>query len=51
MRHAARLLRRTDLPVESVADRVGLSSRSHFSQLFVSYHGVSPSDFRAAAHP
>lgn len=49
MRHAAQLLRRTDLPVESVAGRVGLSSRSHFSQAFVDYHGISPREFRSSA--
>jgi AraC-like DNA-binding protein len=46
---AAELLRRTDLPVKSVATRVGYSSRSSFTRAFLARHGVGPTAFRAAA--
>lgn len=46
---AARLLVATDLPVKSVATRVGYSSRSSFTRAFVASHGVGPMAFRAAA--
>jgi AraC-like DNA-binding protein len=46
---ATRLLLGTDLPVKSVATRVGYSSRSSFTRAFIAYHGVSPVAFRAAA--
>lgn len=46
---AARLLLATDLPVKSVASRVGYSSRSSFTRAFVACHGVGPMAFRAAA--
>ena len=46
---AARLLLATDLPVKSVASRVGYSSRSSFTRAFVARHGVGPMAFRAAA--
>lgn len=46
---ATRLLLATDLPVKSVATRVGYSSRSSFTRAFVACHGVGPMAFRAAA--
>ena len=47
MQHAAHLLRRDALlSVDDVADRVGYSSRSHFSSAFKKHHGVSPTEFR-----
>jgi AraC family transcriptional regulator, activator of mtrCDE len=46
---ATRLLLGTDLPVKSVATRVGYSSRSSFTRAFAAYHGVGPMAFRAAA--
>jgi AraC-like DNA-binding protein len=46
---ATRLLLATDLPVKSVATRVGYSSRSSFTRAFVACHGVGPTAFRAAA--
>jgi AraC family transcriptional activator of mtrCDE len=45
---AARLLVGTDLPVKSVATRVGYSSRSSFTRAFVTSHGVGPTAFRVA---
>jgi len=46
---ATRLLLATDLPVKSVATRVGYSSRSSFTRAFAACHGVGPMAFRAAA--
>ncbi|MGH7314010.1 MAG: helix-turn-helix domain-containing protein [Candidatus Rokuibacteriota bacterium] len=46
---AAQLLTRTDLPVKSVAARVGYSSRSSFTRAFAARHGLGPTAFRAAA--
>ncbi len=45
----AELLRTTDLTVERVAERIGLSSRSYFSRAFRSRFGIDPAGFRAAA--
>jgi AraC-like DNA-binding protein len=36
--------------IEEVADRIGFSSRSHFSQAFKDHHGVSPATFRDGSH-
>lgn len=47
--HAAELLRSTNLPVKSVAARIGYLNRSHFSRAFRRAHGVDPSQFRTAA--
>lgn len=49
MQRAAHLLRRGEpLSVDQVADRVGFSSRSHFSRAFKKHVGLSPADYRAA---
>lgn len=45
----AELLRTTDLSVQAVAERVGLSSRSYFSKAFRARFGVDPAGYRAAA--
>jgi AraC family transcriptional regulator, activator of mtrCDE len=45
----AELLRTTDLPVQTVAERVGLSSRSYFSKAFRARFGVDPAGYRATA--
>ena len=42
----ARLLKTTDLAIEQVASRVGIHSRSHFSQAFSDYYGLAPASFR-----
>ena len=39
----------TDLPVKTVADRVGYSSRSSFTRAFAACHGVGPLAFRSGA--
>lgn len=46
LRLATRLLTSTDLPVKTIASRVGFSSRSYFSTAFKSFTGVGPADFR-----
>lgn len=47
LRHAARLLEMTDLPVERVAAAAGFSGPSHFSRLFRARFGAPPGAFRA----
>jgi AraC-like DNA-binding protein len=44
---AADLLTRTDLPVKTVAARVGYSSRSSFTRAFLATHRIGPTAFRA----
>lgn len=47
MQRAAQLLeRREELSVDEIADRVGFSSRSHFSRAFKKHTGKSPAEFR-----
>jgi AraC-like DNA-binding protein len=48
LRRAAALLRRTDLGVETIAGKVGYSSRTHFSKAFSDHFSVSPRDYRTA---
>lgn len=45
---AARLLRRSTMPVKSIAAAVGFASRSHFSQTFRVRFGLDPTAFRHA---
>lgn len=49
LERGAELLRTTELGVQAVAQRVGFSSRSHFSRAFRGRFGVDPAGFRAAA--
>lgn len=49
LRQSAKLLRSTDLSVDTVARRVGFSSRSHFTRAFQQYFGESPARFRTEA--
>lgn len=46
LRRASELLISTALPVDSVAKRVGFSSRSNFSVSFAELHGMDPTRFR-----
>lgn len=46
LRRGAALLRSTDDPVQTVAERVGFQSRSHFSRAFRAQFGVDPAGFR-----
>jgi AraC family transcriptional regulator len=43
---ACRLLRETEMTIITVANEVGYSNPSHFSQIFRKNTGLSPSDYR-----
>jgi AraC family transcriptional regulator of arabinose operon len=47
LRHAARLLEATDLPVERVALASGFASPFHFNRVFRERHGTPPGAYRA----
>jgi AraC family transcriptional activator of mtrCDE len=47
LREAARMLRQSSLPVDTVAGRTGFASRSHFSRAFRDLFGQSPSAYRS----
>ncbi len=47
LQRAGLLLRQGALSVDEVADRIGFSSRSHFSQAFKKHYGISPTAYRA----
>lgn len=47
LRRAATLLATTELPVKTVAYRVGFDSRSYFSRSFKKFAGVDPAGYRA----
>jgi AraC-like DNA-binding protein len=49
LRRAARFLSATDMPVKTIAFRVGYSSRSHFSRAFKSMMGADPASYRSGA--
>lgn len=49
LQRGARLLRTTDLSVKQIARRVGVHSRSHFTQAFSDLYGVSPKRYRLGA--
>jgi AraC-like DNA-binding protein len=47
MQRAAHLLQQSDaLSIDEIADRVGFSSRSHFSRAFKKHTGAAPAEFR-----
>jgi AraC family transcriptional regulator, activator of mtrCDE len=46
LRHAARLLRTTKLPIAVIARSVGYESRTYFSRAFSAEFGVEPRSFR-----
>ncbi len=46
LRHAARLLAVTHLPVKMIARSAGFASRSHFSRVFSAAYGCDPSTYR-----
>ncbi|CAM5746006.1 Arabinose operon regulatory protein [Streptomyces afghaniensis] len=50
LRHAARLLEGTDLPVERVAAASGFASPFHFNRVFRERYGTPPGAYRNAAH-
>ena len=43
---AEELLRTTDLPVKTIAGKIGFASRSHFSRLFSKFSGCDPTAYR-----
>ncbi len=45
---AARLIKETGLPIESVMERVGYSDKKHFYELFVKSYSFTPAAFRKA---
>lgn len=47
LRHAARLLEVTDLPVAAIARCVGYDSRTYFSRAFRAAQGITPEDYRS----
>jgi AraC-like DNA-binding protein len=50
VRRGAHLLISTDLPVKTVASRVGYASRSYFTRAFKSVMDMDPATYRTAAH-
>ena len=48
MEEAARLLRVTDLPIKSVAERCGFNDANNFTKAFRRHHGQAPRTYRAA---
>src|SRR5687768_17826449 len=46
MAHAAELLQRGSVPVQTVAGTVGYRQAAQFAKVFRRHHGVSPSTFR-----
>ena len=46
MKHAAHLLRSSDLNVTQVMYEVGLQNTSHFAKSFKKYYGVNPAEFK-----
>ncbi len=50
LRRASRLLRIDGMSVDSIASKVGFTSRSHFSHAFHSQYGCSPLEFRKQQH-
>jgi AraC family transcriptional regulator of arabinose operon len=48
LRHAARLLEATDLPVTRVAAASGFTSPFHFNRVFRQRYGVPPGVYRTA---
>ncbi|MDX1402143.1 MAG: AraC family transcriptional regulator [Kiloniellales bacterium] len=46
LRRAGQLLTSTDLPVKTIAARVGFESRSYFSRAFKDFAGVDPASYR-----
>ena len=51
LQRAAQMLKTSDRPIKSIADRVGFDSRSHFSRSFSEYYGSSPAEYRDGALP
>jgi AraC-like DNA-binding protein len=48
LRGAARLLKKTQDPIERIAARMGYASRSNFSHAFGEFFGVAPAEYRSS---
>jgi AraC-like DNA-binding protein len=48
LRRATELLESTDLPIKTIAARVGFQSRSYFTRAFRTFAGVDPTRYREA---
>ena len=46
LRHAAHLLRTTDVPVKAIAGAIGYRSRSQFSRAFRAHYDLDPTTSR-----
>lgn len=46
LRHAAHFLETTELPVKTIAGKIGYKSRSNFSRAFKARYGVDPAAYR-----
>ncbi len=49
LRQAARFLRTTELPIKTIAGKIGYRSRSNFSRAFKAKYGVDPAAYRQGA--
>ena len=47
---AKKLLKRRDFPIAIIAYKTGFASASHFSRIFKTYEGCSPSVYRRNLH-
>lgn len=51
VRHAATMLRRTDIPLAHVAVSLGFADQAHFTRIFGDVVGITPSAFRRLVRP
>lgn len=50
LEEAKRLLRQTDLPVQTIAERIGYGGAVSFSRVFKRMEGISPGEYRSSHH-
>ena len=43
---ASKLMRETDMQIQSIAENVGLNDTSYFARLFKRYMGITPSRYK-----
>ena len=46
IKEAIQLMKKTDMQIQMIAEKVGINDLSYFSKLFKKYYGISPSAFR-----
>jgi AraC family transcriptional regulator len=51
VRHAADMLRRTDMPLAQAAVTLGFADQAHFTRIFGEVVGMTPSAFRCLVRP